>query len=165
MSRSKRDILDTESMLERLCRVLYAHRDLSKSNGANLRSDAESLRRISMTLHRWHELECGDSNDYASWCIVRGEVPHENGFVYRDNGKPYFEVHSYNGALTYYDTIPDRESGAKRRLAKIMARYPSLSWYIQGDPRGCALYILRPGDVPAGESADAYYSRGIAVYR
>ena len=34
----------------------------------------------------------------------------------------------------------------------------------QGDPRGCALYILRPGDVPAGEAADAYYSRGLAVY-
>ena len=24
--------------------------------------DAQALRRISMTLHRWHELECGDSN-------------------------------------------------------------------------------------------------------
>lgn len=25
--------------------------------------DAVQLRRISMTLHRWHELECGDSNN------------------------------------------------------------------------------------------------------
>jgi hypothetical protein len=24
--------------------------------------DAAQLRRISMTLHRWHELECGDGN-------------------------------------------------------------------------------------------------------
>jgi hypothetical protein len=39
-----------------------------------------------------------------------------------------------------------------------------LTAYIQGDPRGAALYILRPGDVPEGESADAYYSRGICVY-
>lgn len=34
--------------------------------------EASTLRRISMTLHRWHEMECGDGNDYASWCIVRG---------------------------------------------------------------------------------------------
>lgn len=36
--------------------------------------------------------------------------------------------------------------------------------YIQGDPRGAALYILRLGDVPAGKDADAYYSRGVCVY-
>jgi hypothetical protein len=30
-------------------------------------TDAVSLRRISMTLHRWHELECGDT----SGCIER----------------------------------------------------------------------------------------------
>ena len=28
---------------------------------------ANTLRRISMTLQRWGELECGDGNDYASW--------------------------------------------------------------------------------------------------
>lgn len=49
------------------------------------RDDAEALRRISMTLHRWHELECGDSNDYASWTIARGRKV--NGvFEYDDNG-------------------------------------------------------------------------------
>jgi hypothetical protein len=36
--------------------------------------------------------------------------------------------------------------------------------YIQTDPRGAALYIIRPGDVPAGADASAYYSRGICVY-
>ena len=46
-----------------------------------------------------------------------------------------------------------------------MARYPALSAYVQGDPRGAAVYILRPGDVPAGADPDAYYSRGLAVYR
>jgi hypothetical protein len=45
-----------------------------------------------------------------------------------------------------------------------MTRYPALSAYIQGDPRGAALHILRPDDVPAGEDVDADYSRGIAVY-
>ena len=28
--------------------------------------DARTLRRAEKTLHRWAELECGDSNDYAS---------------------------------------------------------------------------------------------------
>ena len=51
------------------------------------------------------------------------------------------------------------------RLAAVMAKYPTLTAYVQGDPRGCALYILRPHDVPEGESADGYYSRGIAVYK
>ncbi|MDE2106594.1 MAG: hypothetical protein KGL39_55780 [Patescibacteria group bacterium] len=48
-----------------------------------------------------------------------------------------------------------------------MAKYSyiGLSWYIQGDPRGAALYILRPGDVPGGRSPDAYYSAGVAVFK
>lgn len=50
-------------------------------------------------------------------------------------------------------------------LARVMARYPALAYYVQGDPRGAALYVLRAGDIPPGESAGVYYSRGIAVYR
>jgi hypothetical protein len=60
--------------------------------------------------------------------------------------------------------VRDMEKGALKRLAAIMARYPTLGHYVQGDPRGAALYILRPGDVPQGQQADAYYSRGICVY-
>ncbi len=40
----------------------------------------------------------------------------------------------------------------------------ALSAYVQTDPRGCALYILRPGDVPDGGDPSSYYSRGISVY-
>lgn len=114
-------------------------------------SDALALRRISMTLQRWHELECGVD---GGWYVEResedeDSPPHmRNGDTGRDYGR-----------------VPDRERGAKRRLAAIMARYPDLSAYIQGDPRGAAVFILRPGDVPAGEQADSYYSRGIAVYK
>jgi len=116
--------------------------------GAGIRyADAWSLRRIAMTLHRWHELECGLDNG----CIERDET----------TGKTYW-LNSMT--MSRYPT-PDRETGAKKRLAKIIARYPGLAAYIQGDPRGAALYILRPGDVPEGQDADSYYSRGIAVYR
>jgi hypothetical protein len=44
-----------------------------------------------------------------------------------------------------------------KRLAAIMARYPSLEYYIQGDCRGASLYILRPGDISEGKHAESYY--------
>ena len=75
------------------------------------------------------------------------------------------ERHAHNEKKPRYYRVPDRERGALKRLAKIMERYPTLKAYVQGDPRGAALYILRPGDVPEGKDADAYYSRGIVVCR
>lgn len=128
--------------------------------------DACALRRISMTLHRWHELECGDSNAHASWCITRGSQQPE-GFVYDDEGAPFNEIH-WNKRPTQYVRVPDRERGALKRLAKIMARYPGFASYVQGDPRGCALYIIPPAVVdwhPVNQPVDDYYTRGIAVHK
>lgn len=110
------------------------------------REDCESLRRISMTLHRWHELECGV----------------ENGGVERDETTGKVTWYNSNNGRRY--PYADRETGALKRLADIMARHPTLQAYVQGDPRGCALYVIRPGDVPEGQSVDSYYNRGIAVY-
>lgn len=107
--------------------------------------DATALRRISMTLRAWFEGECGTGNG----CIERDET----------TGKAYW----LNSTTMRRWPIPDRETGARKRLAAILAKYPTLSAYIQGDPRGASLYILRPGDVPEGCEADAYYSRGIVV--
>lgn len=130
------------------------------------REDAEALRRVSMTLHRWHELECGDSNNYASWCITRGRK--EGGeFIHDEDGKPFEErlIHTENKAR--YTAIPDRERGALKRLAAIMARYPGFAFYVQGDPRGAALYIMPPGEMASREPGwlEANYNRGIAVYK
>lgn len=108
--------------------------------------NATALRRISMTLRRWFELECGSDTG----CIERDET----------SGKTYW----LNSMTDRRFPTSDRETGARKRLAKIMERYPALRPYIQGDPRGCALHLLRPGDVPAGEDDGSYYSRGIAVY-
>ena len=114
-------------------------------------NDAEALRRISMTLQRWHELECGDDTG----CIERDE----------NTDKPFMvRWNSYTGKRMQW-AIPDREAGAIRRLKVIMARYPALTYYLQTDPRGAALYILRPDDIPVGKAVDAYYNRGIAVYK
>lgn len=156
---TRKEAIQTESMLSRLATLLTEHEPAPASGIAvgydfnRAREDAESLRRISMTLHRWHELECGT----------------DAGHVERDeaSGKPYWYPSNRfadTGRVPRYST-PDREKGALARLARIMSRYPSLQAYVQTDPRGCALYILRPGDVPAGEKAESYYSRGIAVYK
>ena len=139
--------------------------------------DAEQLRRIAMTLQRWHELECGDSNDHFSQCVVRGKKARDGKFVYDDTGKPYMEVHYHRGvAKVRYIPVNDRERGALKRLKAIMARYPGFQAYVQGDPRGAALYILHPNAVAGADafSTDSAkraewlacnYSRGIAVYK
>ena len=125
--------------------------------------EADTLRRISMTLRRWYELECG----IDAGCIERDDA----------TGKPRF--FSYSGRRW---PVADREAGSLRRLARIVAarneRQPAMSvvmlpdraapdrleTYIQPDPRGAALYILRPGDVPLGADPASYYTRGICVY-
>lgn len=126
----------------------------------NLRSlgftqdEAEKLRRISMTLHRWHEMECGTDNG----CIERDEATGKTFWLNAMTGRRF--------------PTPDRETGARKRLAAIMeARalrvgggHVTLAAYIQTDPRGAALYILRPGDVPEGKEPESYYSRGLCVY-
>jgi hypothetical protein len=128
--------------------------------------EAEQLRRISMTLQRWHELECGTGEGQVSRSVER---ENEDG-----TGRPLMRV-QYPTANGYHDSrspIPDRETGAKKRLDAILARVNvqragkvgRLSAYIQTDPRGAALYILRPGDVPEGADVGSYYNRGICVY-
>jgi hypothetical protein len=112
------------------------------------RVQAESLRRISITLQHWYERECGDGNG----CIERDEA----------TGRTFWVDHSSSKTRRW--PIPDRETGAIRRFTDIVATVPQLSYYLQTDPRGAALYILRPGDVPEGTDADSCYSRGVCVY-
>jgi hypothetical protein len=111
--------------------------------------DAIQLRRIAGTLHRWHEMECG--SNYGA--IERDEA----------TGIPYQVTFAQNGTR-FQTPIFDREASAKKRLALVMARYPSLRAYIQGDPRGAALYILHEDALADGGSIDSHYSNGIAVY-
>ena len=124
--------------------------------------ECEKLRRISMTLRRWFELECGDGDDRRSWAIERDETTEI----------PYMVTHHHRDGKTTRYRVADREMGARRRLNAIiharnirqpLQESPLVSHYIQSDPRGAALYILRPGDVPEGENPSAYYSRGICI--
>ena len=125
------------------------------------RTEADKLRLISRTLRRWHELECGV----------------DNGAIERDDDtqRPYW-CSSTTGRRW---PVADRERGALKRLQLIMrdvnGRRPErasfvdnlrddMSFYVQTDPRGAALYILRPGDVPEGADPASCYTRGICVY-
>lgn len=130
--------------------------------------EVASLRRINSTLQRWHELECGT----------------ESGVLERDDatGKPYWVNYTrrYLGAndARLRSPVADREAGALRRLARIIKDCNSrrfdalpnggsmgmLTTYIQTDPRGAALYILRPGDIPDGTSVESCYTRGVCVF-
>jgi hypothetical protein len=115
---------------------------------------ANKLRRISLTLQRWAELECG--------C--------DDGHIERDDDtdKPFYVRQWQNRYTGQWQTsrypVADREKGALKRLRAIMSSFPELLAYHQGDCRGAALYILRREQLQAGEVLDSVYSRGIAVY-
>lgn len=119
--------------------------------------ESAALRRIEMMLQRWFEYECGTGDDRTTRSIEREG---ENG-----DGKPFMRV-QYATAAGWVDRkypIADREAGARRRLTKIMESHPGFAAYVQGDPRGCALYIVRKSDVPAGKTLDQFYICGVAV--
>jgi hypothetical protein len=143
---NKREAMQQQMMFDNLARL-----------GID-RQDSEALRRISMTLRRWYELECGDGNEYGSWAIERNDETDEAFMVH------HHYTHGKGKDYTTQTKIADKETGAKKRLAKIMAKYPGLTPYIQTDPRGAALYILRPSDMIEGSDISSYYSRGICVY-
>lgn len=135
------------------------------------REEFHQLRRISMTLHHWHELECGTGDDRVTRSVERDEA----------TDKPFLRV-QYATAKGWQDRrypIPDRERGALKRLGKIIADRNTRNWvgsgvpikespgylhsYVQGDPRGAALYLVTAEQL-RGDSIDSCYSRGIAIY-
>lgn len=122
--------------------------------------DAEALRRIAMILRNWFEQECGTENAAGSSISIERD---ENG-----DGKPFRRIQYMGPDNKWVDRrypIPDRETGAKKRLAAIMAKYDALVPYIQGDCRGASVFILRKGvDIRDGDQIDSVYSRGTAVY-
>ena len=132
--------------------------------------EAASLRRIEMTLRRWFELECGTD---------RGHIEREGG---TDDGRPMLHRQGCHIGNQWYEPKPypiaDREAGARRRLAAIVKarnlresptefmQANAQDWvipYVQGDPRGCSLYLLKRSDIRPGEDIGSIYNRGIAV--
>jgi len=98
-------------------------------------ADALALASLADALHRWHERLCTDTEE-------------------EDSGRCYI-VNGWSGRR-----FPTRNTGKRIRtqVARILTRYPALRFYEQGDPRGCALYIV-PADMA---NPDATYTRGLA---
>lgn len=109
-------------------------------------AEIDALRRISNALQRWYERECGTGDGH----IERDEKTE----------KPYGVRYCDRTGARRRWPVRDLERGALRRLAAI-ARHP---YYLQTDPRGAALYLLREGDVPEGKHAESYYTRGVCIY-
>lgn len=105
--------------------------------------ETAALVRSERALHRWSERQCNEDIEVD------------------DDGRAWLHWRDSWGRVGRY-RIPNPEPGALRRASAIAAAH-GLDIYQQGDPRGCALYLLRPGDVPDGEDVNAWYSRGLAI--
>ncbi len=107
--------------------------------------EMETLRRASMTLQRWGEMEC-------------------NHDVQRDEqtGKVTIRYAYNNGDISKPQRIPDRETPALKRCQAIADAH-DLIFYHQGDPRGAAVYIGTV-DMLRGHSVESNYSNLVCVY-
>lgn len=113
--------------------------------------EIDSLRRISNALSRWSEGECNgeierDETTGQTYRIIFPGMPNERRSPCRD-----------------------KESSSLRRLASILQNHGEWTYYHQGDPRGCALYLINKAKLQeyadCGTSLDCCYSSvGIAVY-
>jgi hypothetical protein len=117
--------------------------------------EVDTLLRCARTLTRWACRECGDG---SNWAIEREQLP--DGGV----GRPFMVYHGPDGYVKQYRkyAIRDMERAAIKRAEAVAAAH-GLTVYRQGDPRGCALYLIRKGDIPEGGDVCGYYHRGIAV--
>jgi hypothetical protein len=103
-------------------------------------TEAEQLRRISLTLSSWGERECNED-------IRIGFYRVDGEFVDAEAADPahrrYCRTFTFGQGNFRGYQIPNREAGALRRLKGIMANHRGLLAYHQTDPRGAALYIIR----------------------
>lgn len=121
--------------------------------------DACQLRRIALTLHRWFELECGDGNSHGSWAIERDETTDIPYMIH------HHCRHGQGQDTTTKRRVPDKENGARKRLATLLTKYPTLHAYVQTDPRGASLYILTDEQIAYYKaSIRSIYNNGVAVY-
>jgi hypothetical protein len=108
--------------------------------------DIAKLLRIEKKLRRWHELQCG---------VEAGHVEEVGG-----EGSGKWEFVNRHG-----NRSPIRDPGkqADKALNVFTAENPDLFFYVQTDPRGCALYLLKKSDAQSGEKLGSVYCRGVAI--
>lgn len=143
------------------------------------------MRRISNTLQRWFALECGtdagcierdETTGHAMWVTQGRNFPRRSRIadreagalrrlakIMRDRETRLKLPHGGRNWICDDGTVDVVEDGEVTRQ-NLPPGAAILDTYIQTDPRGAALYILRPGDVPPGADPASCYTRGICVY-
>jgi hypothetical protein len=121
--------------------------DVERRFSIRIKSEAAlTLIRCEITLQRWYEQECGDGCQEFSYAIERDEK----------TNKPYRVVYPNKpGSKSYRIAIADKELCAEKRIASA-CKESGLHFYLQTDPRGCALYVA---DKPMKDSS--YSMQGI----
>jgi hypothetical protein len=109
------------------------------------RHEHDALRRASMRLQRWGEMECNHD-------VQRDEVTNKVTVRYCRN----------DGNISKPRAIRDMETPAIKRCEAI-AKAHGLAFYHQSDPRGVQVYIGKTEDL-RGMPIDQAYSRLLAVY-
>jgi hypothetical protein len=104
------------------------------------------LLRVEKKLRRWHELQCG---------VEAGHVEEIGG-----EGSGKWEFVNRHG---YRSPIRDAGKQAEKALNAFTDENSDLFIYVQPDPRGCALYLLKKSQVESGEELSAVYMRGVAI--
>jgi hypothetical protein len=127
--------------------------DLMAENGFTY-DETAALLKAERALRKWGELACGTGDGNRSVNVFRDE-----------SGRPFYRVQFYADRQWRESVQPkrDTEKAALAKVEAIMARKPGFRAYHQTDPRGCSLYIIRPGDIEAGGNVHALYNRGIAL--
>jgi hypothetical protein len=121
-------------------RYVYLYNALDKLGIAD---QIDNLLQIERKLHKWGERECN------------GEIEQDE-----TTGKWYARTASGNTKWR----IPNGEAIAIKRLTAIIKKAKrGTRYYYQSDPRGCAVYIIRRGDIPADANVESCYTRGIAI--
>ena len=118
-------------------------------------AETDALLKAERALSRFAELEFGISDCNRSISVFRDE----------ETGKPFYRVEYRVGNDWKTRTEPkrDTEKAALQTVARILEGKPGFSAFHQTDPRGVSLYIMRPGDIEAGEDVRRLYNRGIAM--
>ncbi len=118
-------------------------------------AETDALLKAERALSRFAELECGISDANRSISVFRDE----------ETGRPFYRVEYRvgNDWKTRIEPKRDTEKAALQTVERIMESKPGFSAYHQTDPRGVSLYIIRPGDIEAGEDVRRFYNRGLAM--
>jgi hypothetical protein len=118
-------------------------------------AETDALVKAERALSRFAELECGISDCNRSISVFRDE----------ETGRPFYRIEYRVGNEWKTSTQPkrDTEKAALQTVARILESKPGFSAYHQTDPRGVSLYIIRPGDIEAGEDVRRLYNRGLAM--